>query len=559
MGGDGWEMLVRRDAMASDQRGASMSAAAVAAGSTEQPADGQAEVFAYLASPATHGGAETTRIDTHGAVVILAGPDVYKVKRAVRFAFMDLSTLDRRRRACEREVAVNAGFAPSLDYRLVAVTRRPDGSLCLGGEGEVVEWVVRMRRFDETLTFDRIAGRGELDFGLLQRAAAAIAGSHARAPVRRDADFAGSLREIVAENTATLLEVGGCLGRQRITRLGDATNRALDAVEDILRRRAADGHVRRCHADLHLRNIALIDGEPTLFDALEFDEDLATIDVLYDLAFLVMDLLQRRMRDEANRVFNRYLTETRDEAGLPGVAAMPLFIAVRATIRAKVEAVRLGQGGDAASKAAAEDYLALAERALRAVPPRLVAIGGLSGSGKSTVAGRIAPRVGALPGAVHLRSDVERKSLMGAPEFEKLPPAAYDRETTEAVYGILVRKAETVLRAGLSVVVDAVYQREDERRALATLAERQGCHFDGLWLDAPPATMADRVSARRGDASDADARIVAEQSARDCGRIDWHRVDAGGNVEQVVADAAAVVSAEAASDDKDDPETPDRR
>ena len=354
------------------------------------------------------------------------------------------------------------------------------------------------------------------------------------------------LTRIIDENTATLKSVGDFADPARIERLGADTRRALDDAASLLLQRDHDGFVRRCHADLHLRNIALIDGRPTLFDALEFDEELATIDILYDLAFLVMDLLQRGRAGEANWVFNRTLAEARDEAGLPGVAAMPLFVAVRATIRAKIEAVRLQQTGEVGFRATAERYLALAEAALRPVPPRLLAIGGLSGSGKSSVAARLAARLGPLPGAVHLRSDVERKGLLGAGEFERLPETAYDLSVTEAVYGVLHRKAETVLRAGLAVVIDAVHQQESERQAVAAVAECLEARFDGIWLDAPAATLADRVAGRRGDASDADRRVVAEQVARDSGPIRWHRVDAGRSLEVVVADCERVLGVEMA-------------
>ncbi len=498
----------------------------------------QAEVTAFLLAAAAKGGALVTPIETHGAVVVLAGADVYKMKRAVRLPFMDLSTLARRRVACEREVEINATFAPSLYLGTVAVVRRPDGSLSLGGEGTPVEWLVHMRRFDETLTFDRIADRGAFDPGLLESTAAVISAAHARAPVRREADFAAHLRDVVEENGATLLAIGDPLDSARLERLDGNTRRALEAVALLLRQRASAGYVRRCHADLHLRNITLVDGRPTLFDALEFDEDLATIDVLYDLAFLVMDLLLRDRAQEGNLIFNRTLAEARDEAGLPGVAAMPLFIAVRATIRAKIEAVRQQQTGDVRFRVTAERYLELAEAALRPVAPRLVAIGGLSGSGKSSVTSLLAAHLGRLPGAVHLRSDVERKSLLRAGEFERLPESAYDPAVTETVYGVLYRKAETVLRAGLSVVIDAVHQQESERRAVAAVAARLGVGFEGIWLDAPAATLEDRVAGRRGDASDADRRVVAEQVARDRGDIGWHRVDAARSLEVVVADAA---------------------
>jgi aminoglycoside phosphotransferase family enzyme/predicted kinase len=501
----------------------------------------QAEVVDFLLGRPGAGSAPR-RVDTHGAVVILAGADVYKMKRAVRLPFMDLSTLEKRRIACGREIEVNLGFAPGLYRGVVPVTRNPGGGLGLGGEGAVVEWLVHMRRFDETLTFDHLADRAALTPDLLARTAAVIAAAHRRAPVNASSDFAGHLSGIVDENVETLLGLGS-LDRDRVARLGEATRGALGQATPLLHQRQHQDYVRRCHADLHLRNIVLIDGEPTLFDALEFDEAFATIDVLYDLAFLIVDLWDRQGRFEANHVLNRYLVEARDEAGLAGLAALPLFLAVRATIRAKVEALRFSQTGEAAFGAAAERYLGLAEEALRPVPPHLVAIGGLSGSGKSSVAARIAPSLGRLPGAVHLRSDVERKALLRVAERERLPDAAYDEATTEAVYAVLHRKAQASLRTGVATIVDAVHQQESERQAIGALAERLGVRFTGVWLEAPRCTLEARVDRRRGDASDADARVVAQQADRDCGPIAWHPVDASRPLEVVVAEVLALVGA----------------
>lgn len=501
----------------------------------------QDEVVGLLLRLPVEGG-RAVRVDTHGAVVVLAGPDVYKLKRAVRLPFMDLSTLERRRIACEREVAVNRAFAPTLYRGVVPVTRSPDGRLQLGGGGPVVEWLVHMHRFDETLTLDRIADRGALTAELVKRTAAVVATSHAKAPVKVASDFAAHLRAIVEENTATLLDHPQAAPPERVVALGEASLAALAAVTPLLRERQWRGYVRRCHGDLHLRNIVLIGGEPTLFDALEFDEDLATVDILYDLAFLVMDLRFRGRHFEANLVLNRVLAETRDGAGLAGLAALPLFVSVRAGIRAKVAAVRHAQSGEAPAREEALRYLALADEALRPVSPRLVAIGGLSGSGKSSVAARIAPSVGCPPGAVHLRSDLERKGLLGVEEHRRLEEGAYDAATTEAVYSILHRKAATVLRAGLAVIVDAVHQQESERHAVAALAADLAVDFTGVWLEAPTAALEDRVGRRRGDASDADARIVALQAARSSGRIEWHRVDASEPLESVVAAVSALLA-----------------
>ncbi len=502
----------------------------------------QEAVFRFLASAA---GAASTRVDTHGAAVFLGESDVYKVKCAVKFPFMDFSTLEKRRRACEAEVRINRANAPDLYLGAIPVVRR-DGALSLGGAGEIVEWVVHMRRFDERRTLDRIADRGELTPAMIQRMAAAVALSQSRAEVRPSVDFAAHLGAVIDGDASDLAEAPELFEPARVAALTARSRQALTGVAPLLARRSAEGFVRRCHGDLHLRNIVDLAGAPTLFDALEFDEALATIDVLYDFAFLLMDLLERGLVRDANLVFNRYLVEWRDERQLSGLAALPLFVSVRAAIRAKVIAAGLAHlppDERPRSAAMARRYFALAESALAAPAPRLIAIGGFSGTGKSTLAARLAPDIGRVPGAVHLRSDIERKRLFDVAEHERLPASAYDQRSGDAVYDILRRKAERAIAAGYSVVVDAVHQRAEEREALRQLAARLGVAFDGLWLDAPLRDLVDRVERRTDDASDARADTVALQAQRGSGAIDWHRIDAGGDAELVLERARLALGA----------------
>jgi aminoglycoside phosphotransferase family enzyme/predicted kinase len=518
----------------------------------------QSAVFDGVERLLARGGTAVRRIDTHGAVVFLAGADAYKIKRAVRFPFMDLSTLEKRRRACEAEVAVNRDNAPALYVRAVPITAGT-GGLALAGDGPALEWAVHMRRFDETMTLDLVAARAGLSRELLAATAGAVAASHERAPQRPDFGFSAKLAALITENGASLQDAGARFGRERVATLTRESLARHGALAALMRRRGAAGKVRLCHGDLHLRNIVLIEGVPVLFDAIEFDETIATTDILYDLAFLLMDLWAGGLTEEANLVLNRYLIAHRDVDDLDGLALLPLFISVRAMIRAKVTVANLAhlQGTERArAEADAEHYVGLAQEALAPAPLHLVAIGGLSGTGKSTLAGRIAPLVGRLPGAVHLRSDVERKQAKGVEEFDQLPASAYDRATTAAVYATLARKAERALLAGHSVVVDAVHARPEERQAMAALAERSGASFTGLWLEAPTDVLLGRVAARHGDASDADQSVVEAQARYDLGRLDWVRLDAGGEAGAVLGRALRALRALGVVDETRPPQAP---
>lgn len=487
--------------------------------------------------------AKIERIDTHAAIVFLVGERAYKMKRAVRYSFLDFSTLAHRHEALETELELNRANAPSIYRRVVAVTRAGDGRLVLDGEGEPVEWLLEMARFDQDLLLDRIATREGLARALVLRLGEEVARFHDEAPVRRDKGGRDAMAEVVDGNRADFADLAGrVFGAEELALLDAGCRAELADVGELLDRRREEGRVRLCHGDLHLGNIVLLDGRPVLFDRIEFNLDFACIDVLYDLAFLVMDLLHRGLRGEARELVDVYLDLSGEDAGM---ALMPLFLALRAAIRAKVEgfAVAMQESAEAGGRHRGEAarYLTQAIAFLSSAPPRLVAIGGLSGTGKTTLARALAPDLGAPPGAVLLRSDVTRKRLFGVAPTERLPQAAYDGEVSARVFAQMAERAEMLLRAGRSVVVDGVYGDPDERARIEAAAEAAGVPFRGLWLEGARETLLARVGARTGDASDADAAVVARQFAMDPGRIGWTRVDAAGTPEAVAARAHVVL------------------
>jgi aminoglycoside phosphotransferase family enzyme/predicted kinase len=500
----------------------------------------QQAVIDFLGRPASHGGAAVKRIDTHAATVFLAGKRAFKIKRAVRFPFLDYSTLDQRKAACTAEIEVNHPFAPTVYRRAVAITREKDGALAIGGEGEPVEWAVEMRRFDETQTLDHLAEARRIDGALADALGRAVARVHAAAPIDKAAGFADALSEIITQNDIELRAAPELFPPRAVSALTDATRAAFGRVRALLIAREHAGRVARCHGDLHLGNIVLLDGAPVLFDAIEFDRKIATGDVLYDLAFLLMDLIERGLKQAANNVLNRYLNETRRAEDLDALAALPLFLSLRAAIRAKVTAARRTQGAERADIAqSARDYFALAGKLLAPPPPILLAVGGLSGTGKSLLARALAAEILPEPGAVVLRSDVERKVQFGVAESDRLPETAYARDVTTQVYALLADKARRVTGAGHSAVVDAVFAEAGERAAIEQAAA--GAKFRGLFLTADLATRLARVGGRKGDASDADAAVARRQERYDLGVMQWTPVDASGAPEQTLRRAKAAL------------------
>lgn len=491
--------------------------------------EAQQEVIDFLADPATHGGQTVERHATHGNFVFLAGDQAFKVKRAVRFDYMDFSTLEKRRRACEHEVELNRRWAPEIYLGCVPIRRCGSGALSLDGSGEAVEWAVRMRRFDQADLLSTRATRGEIDADLATGLAYAVHASHANAVHAERSEGTSAVRDL-ARSIVDALAASRRFAREQTDGLSAAIDVQLERASDILDERARQGFVRRCHGDLHLANIVLWQGRPVVYDAIEFDDDLATIDTLYDLAFLLMDLECRGLGAAANIVMNRYLWRSGDVLDLQGLAALPLFLVLRAAVRARVSIDRAAQAGSTGDVEAAQAYFEAALRYVRPGAPRLIVVAGLSGTGKTTLAAALAPGIGAVPGAVHLRSDLERKALAGVGELERLPDTAYTPQARRHVYESLHRKARLVLAAGHSVVIDAVYDAVQERDAIEAVARSLGVPFRAVWLSADKQVMMDRVAARERDASDATPRVVEAQAAKEVGALGegWTRLAAGG-------------------------------
>ncbi|PXA86274.1 gluconate kinase [Caulobacter sp. D4A] len=471
------------------------------------------EIAAWLGAKADQ------TIETSCARVFLVGESAFKVKRPVDFGFLDYSTLELRRWSLQRELSFNRAAAPDIYRAVRQLTRSADGGIEIDGQGEVVEYALEMRRFDGEAVL--ASQPWAIDDALEESLGRTIAQFHAGAALRPQGGGVSALGYTIASNANLLRGLASRLGGQAVERLVEETDLALKRLGPQLDARAAEGFARHCHGDLHLGNILIEDGKPILFDCIEFNDALSDIDVQYDLAFLLMDLDFRRRRDAAGRVLNAYLDEaarTFGEGLWTGLAALPLMLSVRAAVRTHVWAYT---GDDEAARA----YLATAIEHLAPKPVSLVATGGLSGSGKSTFARVCAPGLGAAPGAVVLRTDEIRKRLWNAPTLQRLPKEAYTSEVSDKVYDELFRDAELVLRAGRSVVVDAVFIKPEQRARAEALAKKLDVAFQGVWLEAPAEVLRARVAARVNDASDADVAVLESQLVRDTGEIDWRRVD----------------------------------
>jgi aminoglycoside phosphotransferase family enzyme/predicted kinase len=498
------------------------------------PEAGQAEVIAFLSDPATHAGAAVERVDTHISRLFLAGDHAWKLKRALRTNYLDFSTLAQRERICRREIEVNQG-AGDIYVGVTPVVRHADG-LRLGGPGEPIEWLVEMRRFERDRELDRLCETGRLTLAIIERLADEVARLHRAAPETPGFGDGQDLRARIDQIADALEAAGDADLDAAVPAWRAAAHQARRALTGLIERRHRLGKVRRCHGDLHLGNVVMLGDRPTPFDAIEFNEAIASIDVLYDLALTLSDLLRRGRADLANGLLNRYLGATRDYGGLP---LMPLFLSMRGAVRAMTAASRGAADEAARALAFAADTLG------QSWTPRLVALGGISGTGKSTLARSLAPRLAPLAGAIVIRSDVVRKRLSGAPPETRLPAAAYAPAVDRKVLARMAFDARAALRAGSVVVLDATFLDPGTRTCAAAIAAGEGVRFDGIWLELTAGEAMRRVASRAADASDATAAVVerqAEHAARPAG---WCIFRPDRPTAEVAADAGRALNAPA--------------
>lgn len=506
----------------------------------------QSETIAFLSTPeAFADGTETVaRTTTHISEIFIGKTRVFKLKRAVKYPYVDFSTKSERLKYCEAEVRLNRRTAPDLYRDVKPITRDGAGAYHIGHAGRVVDWVVEMARFEQDQLFDHLGEAGQLDRHLMEHLADNIASFHAHAEARNDGGGRAGVAMTIEGNAKAFAENGSdIVDRAKVAALTETQHAELAEISVLLENRRMNGCVRHCHGDMHLGNIYLgADNEPVLFDCIEFNEAFATIDVLYDLAFLVMDLDRRDLSTLATVTMNRYMDITGSAWGL---ITLPLFLSLRAAIRSHVACTQAKTIADPdiqkAKAVEAREYLDMALEYLHVPEPCLIAVGGLSGSGKSRAARELASHVGGRPGARVVRSDVLRKRIAGVHPLDKLGPEGYTPEMTQKTYQAVYDEARTVLTTGHSVIADCVFSKPEERAAIEAVAAEMEVPFMGLWLEADPEIMQSRVEARTKNASDADAEVVKMQLGYDLGEIAWARVDSSGTREQTDAKAREIL------------------
>ncbi|WP_462320322.1 bifunctional aminoglycoside phosphotransferase/ATP-binding protein [Halochromatium sp.] len=461
-------------------------------------------------------------IATHISQLFLAGDFAYKLKRPVSLGFVDFSTLGRRRFYCEEELRLNRRLAPQLYLGVAKVVRLRD-QVSIGGEGEVVDYAVRMRRFPQQSLLSEQSLNGEL----IDRLAERVARFHSSlAPAAPDTPYGEPsavlapmldnfppLRTALAHDDESSDEL-----RLRLQRLERWTRKRFDDLRPVVEERRRAGFIRECHGDMHRGNIVVLDGQPVIFDCIEFNPSLRWIDTMSEVAFLTMDLAQSGANNFARRLLNRYLEVCGDYSGL---RLLPLYQVYRALVRAKVCAIQYRQS-DAMSddrnqaRAALHHYLGVARQCTARHRAKLFITHGLSGSGKTWIGNLLREH---MP-IIQVRSDIERKRLFGLLEERdsaRPPPAdLYSAEATKRTYQRLLTLARELIEAGFSVLVDATFLKREQRALFLALARALECSTRILVMQAPMHLLRERISARRvagEDASDADIDVLSLQLA----------------------------------------------
>jgi aminoglycoside phosphotransferase family enzyme/predicted kinase len=485
--------------------------------------EGETDLVSALRHPDCypHPVQEVRVLETHISWVLLTGTWAYKIKKPVNLGFLDFTTLESRRHFCEEELRLNRRLAPQIYEAVVEIRGTPDRPR-VEGPGPVLEYAVKMREFAQEALASNMLARGALAPHHVDLLARSVAEFHAGAERAGDTSPFGAPDAVLQPALQNFEQLLPCLqqdaDRAALQSLRDWTEREYAQRQNAFAARRREGHVRQCHGDLHLRNIAVLDGHPVAFDCIEFDDQLRWIDVMSEVAFLVMDFEDRGSCDLAWRLLNGYLEATGDYLG---VGVLRFYLVYRALVRAKVHALRARQPGIEHAERQrlgriAREYLGLAARFSGRHGAALVITHGLSGSGKTSATQALLGRAG----AVRVRSDIERKRLHGIPALARSnsgPGAGlYTKEATVATYQRLLLLARAILEAGYPAVVDAAFLKRGERDAFRALAASLRVPFLILAFDAPEATLRERVAQRLGseaDASEADLAVLERQLA----------------------------------------------
>ena len=475
------------------------------------------EILAFLQNPESYPHntkGEIRHLETHISHVFLCGGYAYKMKKGLDLGFLDFTSLEKRKYYCQEELRLNSIFAPEIYLEVIPIYEK-DGAFSFQSKGKVVEYLLKMREFEQDQILSNIVEKGEFTPDLFTELAQKLAQIHQKADSNEEISSyasASHIQKIADQNfTQTRKYLGSCISNESFERIRKFTLNFIDKNELLFKSRQESAKIRECHGDLHLNNICMYKGKIQFFDRIEFNKEFRNIDVVYDLAFLVMDLHFRKQNSAATRLINEYFEQTGDYTG---AALLPFYSCIRAYVRGKVTAFRLDNSENTerekeAITAEASSYFDLAESFANHKKAKLWITCGLSGSGKSTIARRIAAKEEFLI----IRSDALRKHLTGMPLYEKGPKHIYTSEISQTTYEKLIELADFLTGFGVSVLLDAKFDRRKWRLKAMKLATEKQLDYKIVYCKADPDELKKRLKERSGDVSDADSSLIDQQVA----------------------------------------------
>ena len=468
----------------------------------------------------SHAVAEIELVQTHASYVLLTGNYVYKLKKNVNFGFLDYSTLAKRKYFLDTELSLNQKIAPKLYLEVAPISDRAteaephrQGRFVLGNSDNIVEYVLKMRQFPQENLFSNLLAAGKLSSDRLVELGKVVAQFHNSAETNDYINSFGTIDRIQAAFAENYQQSRKYIGIVQTKDQFEATKAYTDSFfrdcQELFQARVKQHKIKECHGDLHLKNICLWHNKIQLFDRLEFNEAFRFVDTMYDVAFTVMDLSAQKKLDLANAFLNSYLEYTGDWTGL---LVLPLYLSRQAYVRAKVNSFLLddsqvSQADKAAAKKTASDYYRQAYQYTQSQSGSLILMSGLSGSGKSTVARKIARN----EGAIQIRSDAVRKHLAEIPLDRSGQDSLYSAQMTEKTYARLLELGITLAQAGYKVILDAKYDRHALRQEAISRSQANNIPLKIIYCTAPLSVLRDRINQRQNDVSDATANLIASQ------------------------------------------------
>ncbi len=458
----------------------------------------------------------TKLIETHISWIILTGDFAYKIKKPVDFGFLNFSTLDKRHTFCKQELILNRRLAAQIYLAVVTITGSPDKPR-ISDCGTVFEYAVKMKQFPQSAQLDNMLAAGKLKLEHMDAIAHMAAYFHQSTDVANGATEYGNMEMLCQPVEENFKQINAHLSTEHyagnLSLLAQWSRSELAKQQTVFAQRKVDGFIRQCHGDMHLRNLVWLDNKPVAFDCIEFNDKLSWIDVISEIAFLIMDLQHRQQHQLANRFLNSYLEVTGDYAGL---SVLPFYLCYRALVRAKVNALRVKQKNITENESIQtvtefESYLGLAASYTKHSTPKLIITRGLSASGKSTISQKLVDATGVL----RIRSDVERKRLFDVPlstsAENNIDSGIYATQASIQTYEKLLELASNIITAGYSVIVDAAFLKCEQRQPFQQLANRLGVSYIILEITAPAEILRQRIKKRKNDVSDADLTILEHQ------------------------------------------------